>query len=82
LQRELELLYNAKEKKRTEKGYSEQPYSRTNKNSLQFVENSLGSYLKLVPDHMWSYNQHNARNIIRANWRFMKTFMARETGVS
>jgi hypothetical protein len=25
---------------------------------------------------MWSYNQHNARNIIRANWRFMKNLMA------
>jgi hypothetical protein len=42
-------------------------------------------YSSLVPDgpdHMWSYNQHNARNIIRANWMFMKNLKARETGIS
>jgi hypothetical protein len=42
-------------------------------------------YLRLIPDgpdHTWSYNQHNARNIIRANWMFMTKLKACETGIS
>jgi hypothetical protein len=38
--------------------------------------------LEGVPDHTWSYSQHNARNIIRANWMFMKNLKAREAGIS
>jgi hypothetical protein len=39
-------------------------------------------YLRVVPDHTWWYSQHNARNMIRANWMFMKNLNARETGIS
>jgi hypothetical protein len=42
-------------------------------------------YSRLIPDgpdYMWSCNQHNARDIIRANWMVMKNLNARETGIS
>jgi hypothetical protein len=31
---------------------------------------------------MWSYNQHNVRNMIRVNWMFTQNLKARETGIS
>jgi hypothetical protein len=89
LQREFELLYIAKEgrmgEKERKKATLNNPIhglTRIPSNVSKMRQEVSVDYLKPVPDHMWSYNQHNARNVIKANWRFMKNLMACETGAS
>jgi hypothetical protein len=53
--------------------------------STSILYNVSKSVLKMFfafEAHTWSHSLHNARNNIRANWRFMQNLKVREVGIS